>query len=105
MVATMTGNLVMNGTEYVVVPKAEYLRLVGRADDGATLAEPFLRETIGRSLRAAREHAGLTQGQLAKKLKKAQTTVSQSEAGKIRVSETYVKKVLKVCGLPEDWTA
>jgi hypothetical protein len=29
--------------------------------------------------------------------------VSGSEAGKIRVSEAYVKKILKVCGLPEDW--
>lgn len=100
----MVGTLMLGGTEYVVIPKADYLRLVG-SEDGAVPAEPFLLATVGRSLRAAREHAGLSQSELAKKLKKAQTTVSQSEAGKIRVSAAYVKKVLKVCGLPEDWKA
>ena len=42
---------------------------------------------LGKNLRAAREYAGLTQAALAKKLRKAQTTVSQPEAGKLRVSE------------------
>ena len=98
------GTLMLGGAEYVVIPRAEYLRLVS-AEDGAVPAEPFLLATVGRTLRAAREHAGLTQAELASKLKKAQTTVSQSEAGKIRVSEDYVRKVLKTCKLSADWKA
>jgi transcriptional regulator with XRE-family HTH domain len=61
--------------------------------------------SLGRDLKAAREHARLTQAELAKKLKTAQTTVSDSEAGKIRVSADYVASVLKACGLPQDWKA
>lgn len=97
--------LTIDGTEYVALPKADYLRLVRGADEETVDALEFTRKAIGDNLRAAREHAGLTQAQLAKKLKKAQATVSGSEAGKIRVSEAYVAKVLKVCGLPADWKA
>lgn len=98
--------LSLGGTEYVVVPKAEYLRLLGREDDdGVVDAGEFMRTKIARNLKAAREHAGLTQAQLAEKLGKAQTTVSQSERGKIRVSEAYVRQVLKACRLPANWTA
>ena len=92
------------GKEYVVMPKAEYERLVGQ-DETTTDALEFMLGAPGRDLRAAREHAGLTQAQLAKRMKKAQATVSGSESGKIRVSEAYVKKVLKICGLPKDWKA
>lgn len=98
------GTMMLGGTEYVVLPKADYLRLVGSTSEDVA-AEPFLLATVGRSLRAAREHAKLSQVELAAKLGKAQTTVSQSEAGKIRVSEAYVKKVLKACKLPADWKA
>lgn len=106
-----TGTLMIDGEEFVVLPKAEYLRLSkkagGDAGGGATTIDAldFTRAALGRDLKAARVHAGLTQAELAKKLKKAQTTVSGSESGKIQVSEDYVRKVLKACGLPEDWKA
>ncbi|MCL2726499.1 MAG: helix-turn-helix domain-containing protein [Polyangiaceae bacterium] len=96
--------LTIEGKEYVVLPKAEYERLVGHVESTSDALE-FVLDELGRDLRAAREHAGLTQAQLAKKMRKAQATVSGSENGKIRVSESYVKKVLKICGLPEDWKA
>lgn len=97
------GTLVIGSEEYVVIPKADYLRLTG--GDGAVEAMPFVLGELGRNLKAARAHAGLTQADLAKKLKKNQATVSGSESGKIRVSAEYVAKVLKVCGLPADWKA
>ncbi len=67
--------------------------------------DDLVRAKVGRDLKAARVHAGLTQAQLAKKLRRAQTTVSKSEAGKIQVSEAYIRQVLKVCGLNEDFSA
>ena len=97
-------NLTIDGTEYVAIPKAEYLRLIGGGEETVD-ALSFGRVSLGRSLKAAREHAGLTQAELAKKLKKAQPTVSGSESGKVQVSSKYVAKVLKVCGLPADWKA
>ncbi len=99
-----TGTLMINGAEYVVLPKAEYLRLTGGGEPRNEALE-FGLVSLGRDLRAAREHAGLTQAELAKKLGKAQATVSGSESGKVRVSEKYIAKVLKVCKLPVDWSA
>lgn len=97
------GTLHIDGREYVVVPKAEYLRLVKGEPRNEALE--FTMVALGRDLKAAREHAGLSQVELAAKLKKAQATVSGSENGRIRVGEDYVRKVLKVCGLPADWKA
>ena len=72
----------------MAVPKEEYLRLAGKRDEDGTV-EPlsYTLGALGKNLRAAREYAGLTQAALAKKLRKAQTTVSQPEAGKLSVSE------------------
>lgn len=91
--------------EYVIIPKAEYLRLTGVAGvpSGSVDAVEFARASIGRTLKAAREHAGLTQAELAKRLKKSQPMVSGAEGGSISVSDRYVLAVLKACGLPEDW--
>jgi ribosome-binding protein aMBF1 (putative translation factor) len=92
----------VGGVEYVVIPKADYLRM-----QDSTLgvdAHTFIRSSIGADLRAAREHAGLTQAELAERMGKSQTMVSQAESGTARVSERYVKAVLKSCGLPEDWS-
>ena len=93
-------------TEYVILPKAEYLRLQGMAGvpAGSVDAVDYARSSIGATLKAAREHAGLTQAELAKRLKKSQPMVSGAESGSISVSERYVRAVLKACRLPADWT-
>lgn len=100
--ATKTATLSIDGKEYVVMPKAEYLRLTG-ADDGLIDAKQFLRSAIGSDLRKAREHAGLSQSALAKKLGVTQPMVSATEAGRTQVSEKYVRRVLGACKLPADW--
>lgn len=97
--------LQIDGDEYVAVPKADYLRLVGNAPPHTVDALEYVLGALGRNLKAARVSAGLTQAQLAKRLDKAQTTVSGSENGKTQVSDKYVARVLKVCGLPPNWKA
>jgi ribosome-binding protein aMBF1 (putative translation factor) len=91
--------------EYVIIPKAEYLRLqqLAGVPDGSVDALEFARSAIGRTLKAAREVASLTQSELAEKLGKSQPLVSGAESGTISVSERYVASVLKACRLPSDW--
>jgi ribosome-binding protein aMBF1 (putative translation factor) len=101
----IAGTLTVRGVEYVVIPKAEYLRMQdAKVPAGAVEAHAFVRGSIASDLRAAREAAGLTQVELAEKLGKSQTMVSQAESGAARVSERYVRTVLKACRLPADWT-
>jgi ribosome-binding protein aMBF1 (putative translation factor) len=100
----------IDGKEYVALPRADYLRLVGAKDggkdlEGAVDAVDYGRRSLGRTLRAAREAAGLTQAELAQKLGKAQPMVSGAETGAVRVGERYVAAVLKACGLASDWRA
>jgi ribosome-binding protein aMBF1 (putative translation factor) len=103
--SAVAGTLTVRGVEYVVIPKAEYLRMQdARAPDGAVDAHAFVRSSLGADLRAAREEAGLTQAELAEKMGKSQTMISQAESGSARVSERYVRAVLKACRLPADWT-
>jgi transcriptional regulator with XRE-family HTH domain len=71
---------------------------------GTVDAHSFVRQSIGADLRAAREHAKLRQAELAERMGKSQTMVSQAESGTARVSERYLRAVLKACGLPEDWS-
>ena len=98
--------LELDGKEYVIVPKADYLRLRrGDTPPNTVDAIEFARDSIAADLRAAREKSGLTQDELAVKLDKSQTLVSQAEAGKVSVGERYVAAVLKACGLPKDWKA
>lgn len=94
-------------TEYVILPKAEYITLQELAGipTGSVDAVAHARQSIARELRAAREHAGLTQAALAKRLKKSQPMVSGAESGSISVSARYVAAVLRACKLPEDWTS
>jgi mRNA-degrading endonuclease RelE of RelBE toxin-antitoxin system/ribosome-binding protein aMBF1 (putative translation factor) len=102
--SAVAGTLTIRGVEYVVIPKTEYLRVQDSAlPKGTVDAHAFVRESIAEDLRAAREHAKLTQAALAKRMGKSQTLVSQAEAGVARVSERYVGAVLKACGLPTDW--
>jgi ribosome-binding protein aMBF1 (putative translation factor) len=93
-------------TEYVIVPKAEYLRLQNLAGVpiGSVDAVEYARASIGATLKAAREHAGLTQVELARALRKSQPMISGAESGTISVSDRYAKAVLKVCNLPQDWS-
>ena len=101
----VAGTLTIRGVEYVVIPKAEYLRVQDSAQSKGTVdAHAFVRESIAADLRAAREHAKLTQADLANRMGKSQTLVSQAEAGIARVSERYVRAVLKACRLPADWS-
>ena len=92
-------------SEYVILPKGEYLRLrdIAGAPAGSVDAIEYARASIGTTLRAAREHAGLTQAELAKALRKSQPMVSGAEGGSISVSARYVATVLKACHLPENW--
>lgn len=98
--------VLLEGKEYVVLPKAEYLRL---ADSGAPVpygsvdAIHHAEAEISGNLRRAREAAGLTQEELAARLGKSQAMVSGAENGRVRVSSRYVAAVLKACDLPEDW--
>jgi ribosome-binding protein aMBF1 (putative translation factor) len=103
----VAGTLNVRGVEYVVIPKADYLRMQASTTipAGSVDAHAFVRQTLGSELRAAREHAKLTQAELAEKLGKSQTMVSQAESGEARISERYVRTVLKACKLPADWTA
>jgi ribosome-binding protein aMBF1 (putative translation factor) len=98
------GELTIKGETYVVLPKADYLRLRrGDSPPHTVDAIDYARASIGADLRAAREHAGLTQEALATKLHKSQTMVSQAEQGRVSVGARYVASVLRACGLPKDW--
>lgn len=92
----------IRGEEFVLVPRAEYDRLRG-IPAGAVDAVAFGMKTLGRSLRSAREAAGLTQVDLAKRLRRSQAMISSAESGTVRVGRRYVLAVLAACGLPEDW--
>lgn len=90
----------VHGEEFVILPKKEFDRLRG-VPDGAVDAVAFARESIGRDLRAARERAGLTQAELAKRLRRSQAMVSAAENGGMRVGERFVKAVFRACGVEE----
>jgi DNA-binding XRE family transcriptional regulator len=93
----------VDGKEYVLIPKAEYDALVGAVPAGAVEAVPFAMKSIGADLRKARKSAGLTQTELAKKLKMSQPMVSSVEAGRTAPPKGYAEAVLKACGLPKKW--
>jgi addiction module HigA family antidote len=63
----------------------------------------FARKAIGNDLREARKRAGLTHAELARKLRKSRAMVAAAESGQTSVGESYVRAVLKACGLPADW--
>jgi ribosome-binding protein aMBF1 (putative translation factor) len=99
-------SLSIDGKEYTALPRSDYLRLVGKKElEGAVDASDYARRSLGATLRAAREAAGLSQAELAKRLKKSQPMVSGAEGGAVHVGARYVAAVLKACGLPKDWKA
>jgi len=85
-----------------LIERENYLRL-SDVHAGSVDAHSYVRKSIAEGVRQAREHAGFTQAELAKKMGKSQTMVSQAESGAARISERYVTSVLKACGLPKDW--
>lgn len=87
--------MTIGGAEYVAIPKADYQELIGEPD--AEMA------TTAALLRAARAQAGLTQADLAGKLKVGQAHVSNCEAGRERTGAKLVARWLKACRLPADW--
>lgn len=91
--------------EYVIIPKSDYDRLTGSAKipEGYVDLKASLTKSIAADLKAAREHAGLTQTQLAEKIGKSQPMVSGAEKGTVAVADRYIKLVFEACGLPEDW--
>lgn len=94
----------MNRDEYVVVP-IQFVREALAGKPTRNFAAEYVRSALGRDLRAARMAAGFTQAELAKRIKKGQSTVSMSEKGQIRVSSAYVRSVLRACRVPKDWSA
>ena len=87
--------LMIEGNQFAVIPWGEYQRLVG--ESRARAAHPPL-ERLRRAVRTARSKAGLTQAQLAKRLRTTQATVSRAEAGRTKVSDAYLRDVMRVCG-------
>jgi transcriptional regulator with XRE-family HTH domain len=66
-------------------------------------ALPFIRDSIAANLKQARLDAGLTQVEVASRIKKSQSMVSGVEAGRIQVGQKYINAVLKACGQPNDY--
>lgn len=95
--------VIIDGEEYVAVPRAEYLRLTG--GEAPVEAVSFIQKALGKNLRAAREYGGFAVAALAGQLGVDTKTVRAAERGAIAVDSRYVRKVLRVCGLPRDWKA
>jgi transcriptional regulator with XRE-family HTH domain len=64
---------------------------------------PELREQIAGRLRLARETAGLSQGQVAKRLDMHRPTISEIEAGRRRVSAEELTKFGELYGIDANW--
>ena len=106
----------IRGERFSLIPEQEYLELLGHVPPDASTepdpfdltdlvdADEFMGKAIGRTLKAARAAAGLTQAQLAKQLRKSQAMVSSAERGTIEVGVDYLRSVMEGCGLPMDWT-
>jgi transcriptional regulator with XRE-family HTH domain len=61
------------------------------------------REEIARRIRAAREDAGLSQGQAAKQLQMHRPTISEIEAGRRRVSAEELKQFAALYRVSSGW--
>jgi transcriptional regulator with XRE-family HTH domain len=63
------------------------------------------RQAIGQRIRAARESAGLSQGQLARLLGLHRPSLSEVEAGKRKVSAEELSTIAEHCGVSPTWLA
>ena len=84
------GTLMVDGEQYAVIPWEDYQRMVGNS-------RPRNHDRMRKQVCAARAEAGLTQQELAKRLRTTQATVSRAEAGHIRVTDGYLQDVLRAC--------
>jgi ribosome-binding protein aMBF1 (putative translation factor) len=87
----------VGGVELVVLRRRDLARLRGIE------LPPTEAEQIGARLRAAREHAELSQAELAERLGLSQPVVCEAERAKSRVGAKYIARVLAACDLPDDW--
>ena len=62
-----------------------------------------IREQIAGRLRMARESAGLSQGQVAKRLRMHRPTISEIEAGRRRVSAEEITMFGELYGVDANW--
>lgn len=62
-----------------------------------------MRSAIAARLRAAREQAGLSQGQVAKMLKLQRPAISEIEAGRRKVSAEEVKHLSEIYNVSMSW--
>lgn len=63
------------------------------------------RQAIANRLRVAREHAGLSQGQVAKLFGYQRPTISEIEAGRRRVSAEELAKFCEIYDVSISWVA
>jgi transcriptional regulator with XRE-family HTH domain len=59
--------------------------------------------SVADRLREAREAAGLSQGQVAKKLQLHRPTISEIEAGRRKVSVEELSQFANIYGVPVEW--
>ena len=76
---------------------------LGLSDEEVAFIE--LKLVLSEALKKRRLSRGLTQAELAKKLRRSQSMVSSAETGTVRVGERYAAAVLRACRLPADWKA
>jgi len=98
----------IGGVQCLIVPAADYEALRERAQSADERAPmPALRKPrdIARTLRDARRTAGISQRQLAERLGRSQSMVSQAERGSARLGERYLRAVLDACGQSDSWVA
>jgi ribosome-binding protein aMBF1 (putative translation factor) len=96
--------------QFVVVPYATFNKLIKQQ---APESDSIPNEVVGAVLtkghsvvRAWREHLGLTQAQLAKKMKLTQAAVAQFELPDAKLRKASRDKIAKALGIPEallDW--
>ena len=63
------------------------------------------RHDVIKTIREARRQAGLSQHELARRLGRSQSMVSQAERGLARLGQRYVRTVLDACGIEATWNA
>ena len=79
--------------------------LVPANPDGSCDAIAWSLAVIADGMRSAREAAGLTQEELAARLRRPLKKIVKTEAAEWEASVGHINQVLRVCGLPPSWKA